>query len=191
MLAHQHGQLLNYSNLANSIGMSVPTISNAVYFLEEAMLIRTLQPWHTNARKRLVKTPKVYIRDTGMLHHLLFLNDFEQLMGHPQAGNSWEGFVIQQIFAQLPSFLQPYFYRSQDGAEIDLVLVKGFDVMAAIEIKLSNSPQLNRGNTEATNVLQPKHKFIITPDADTYPVKDGWLVCNLNAFLEKELKALK
>ena len=175
MLAHQHGQLLNYSNLANSIGMSVPTISNAVYFLEEAMLIRTLQPWHTNARKRLVKTPKVYIRDTGMLHHLLFLNDFD----------------IQQIFAQLPSFLQPYFYRSQDGAEIDLVLVKGFDVMAAIEIKLSNSPQLNRGNTEATNVLQPKHKFIITPDADTYPVKDGWLVCNLNAFLEKELKALK
>lgn len=191
MLAHQHGQLLNYSNLANSLGLSIPTIINGVYFMEEAMLIRTLQPWHFNAKKCLVKSPKVYIRDSGMLHHLLFLNDLEQLMGHPQAGNSWEGFVIQQIFAQLPYYLQPYFYRSQDGAEIDLVLVKGLDVLAAIEIKLSNSPQLSRGNTEAVNVLQPKHKFIITPSSDSYPLKNGWRVCSLNDFIEKELKNLK
>lgn len=191
MLAHQHGQLLNYSNLANSLGLSVPTITNGIYFLEEAMLVRILQPWHFNEKKRLVKTPKVYIRDSGMLHHLLFLNDFEQLMGHPQAGNSWEGFVIQQIFAQLPYYLHPCFYRSQDGAEIDLVLVKGLDVLAAIEIKLSNSPQLSRGNTEAVNVLQPKHKFIITPGSDSYPLKDDWTVCSLNDFLEKELKNLK
>lgn len=190
MLAHQHGQLLNYSNLANSLGLSVPTITNAIYFLEEAMLIRTLSPWHFNVKKRLVKAPKVYIRDSGMLHHLLFLDNFEQLMGHPQSGNSWEGFVMQQIFGQLPYYFHPYFYRSQDGAEIDLVLVKGSNVVAAIEIKLSNSPKLSRGNTEAVKVLQPTHKFIITPDTDSYPIKEDWMVCNLNEFLAHYLKSL-
>lgn len=183
MLGHQHGQLVNYSSLANSLGISVPTVTNAIYYLEEAMLIRTLKPWHTNIRKRLVKSPKIYIRDSGMLHHLLFLENFEQLLGHPQAGNSWEGFVIQQIFTHLSDRIQPWFYRSQDGAEIDLVLSKGIEVQAAIEIKLSNAPQLKRGNTESVNVLEPKHKIIIVPNTESFPMKDDWMVYSLDDFL--------
>lgn len=184
MLAHQHGQLLNYSSLAKSLGISVPSIMKAVFYLEEAMLIRTLQPWHFNTKKRLVKTPKVYVRDTGMLHNLLFLQNFEQLMGHPQVGNSWEGFVIQQMLARLPQNIQPWFYRSQDGSEIDLILSKANDILAALEIKLTDTPKITRGNTEAVNELSPKHSVIITPQADTYPIKGGWMVYGLDRLLK-------
>jgi predicted AAA+ superfamily ATPase len=184
MLAHQHGQLLNYSSLAKSLGISVPSITKAAFYLEEAMLIRTLQPWHFNTKKRLVKTPKVYIRDTGMLHNLLFLHNFEQLMGHPQVGNSWEGFVIQQILTRLPQNIQPWFYRSQDGSEIDLILSKANGILAALEIKLSDAPKITRGNTEAVKELSPKHSVIITPQADTYPIKGGWMVYGLDGLLK-------
>ena len=184
MLAHQHGQLLNYSSLAKSLSLSVPSITKAVFYLEEAMLIRTLQPWHFNTKKRLVKTPKVYIRDTGMLHNLLFLQNFEQLMGHPQVGNSWEGFVIQQILARLPQNIRPWFYRSQDGSEIDLILSKANNILAALEIKLTNAPKITRGNTEAVNELSPKHAVIINPQADTYQIKGGWVVYGLDGLLK-------
>lgn len=115
MLAHTHKQLLNYSNLARSLDVAQPTITNAMYYLEEAMLIRTLKLWHSNAGKRLVKSPKVYIRDTGMLHYLLGLNSYNQLLRHPQAGNSWEGFAVQQILSTLPKQVQLYFYRIVAG----------------------------------------------------------------------------
>lgn len=185
MLAHQHGQLVNYSNLARSLGMSMPSVKKAMYYLEEAMLIKTLHPWLVNAGKRLVKSPKVYIRDSGMLHHLLFVQNYEQLMGHPQSGNSWERFVMQQIFTQLPEHIRPWFYRSQDGAETDLVLTKGINAQCAIEIKLTNAPEIKRGNTEAITALQPRHTVVITPGADTYPLKDKWMVYNLENFLKE------
>lgn len=190
MLAHQHGQLLNYSSLSRSLGVSAPTVTNALYYLEEAMLIRTLKPWHFNAGKRLVKTPKIYIRDTGMLHNLLFLGNYEQLMGHPQAGNSWEGFVIQQILTKLPRNIYPWFYRSQAGAEIDLLLTKGNTIQCAIEIKLTNAPELRRGHIQAVQDLKPKHQILITPHADTYPLKDKWIVYGLTAFLKDMGKLL-
>ncbi len=191
MLAHQHGQILNYSNLSRSLGVSMPTVKNAMYYLEEALLIRTLKPWHTNLKKRLVKTPKVFIRDTGMLHHLLFIDGFNQLMGHPQAGNSWEGFVIQQILMMLPRNIHPWFYRTQAGAEIDLMLTKGEKIQCAIEIKLTNAPSIKRGHTEAILDLTPIHKVIVTPDADTYPLKGGWTVYRLADFLKNLLNILR
>lgn len=184
MLAHQHGQIINYSNLARSLGVSMPTVKNAMYYLEEAMLIRTFQPWYVNLGKRLVKSPKVYIRDSGMLHNLLFVNDYEQLMGHPQAGNSWEGFVLQQILTNLPEKLSPWFYRTQDGAEIDLLLTNGTQIQVCIEIKLTNAPTTSRGNTEAILDLKPKYQIIITPGADTYPLKNKWMVYSLQSFLK-------
>ncbi|MBS1744810.1 MAG: ATP-binding protein [Bacteroidetes bacterium] len=189
MLAHQHGQLLNHSNLARSLGISMPSVKKAMYYLEEAMLIRTLQPWFINVGKRLVKSPKVFIRDSGMLHNLLFVQAYEQLMGHPQAGHSWEGFVVQQILTVLPENIQPWFYRSQDNAEIDLILTKANHAQCAIEIKLTNAPEIRRGNTEAIADLKPKHTIIITPGADTYPLKDKWVVYNLENFL-KEMESL-
>jgi len=184
MLAHSHGQLINYSNLSRSLGVSQPTITNAMYYLEESMLIRTLQPWHFNSKKRLVKTPKVYIRDSGMLHNLLFLPDYNRLMGHPQAGNSWEGFVIQQILSLLPRNRQTWFYRTQDGAETDLLISEGNDITHAIEIKLSNSPTVKRGHTQSVLDLKPKQAFIITPGSDDFKITD-WEVTSLGHFLTK------
>lgn len=184
MLAHQHGQLLNYSTLSKSLGVSQPTVTNAIYYLEEAMLVKTLKPWHSNTGKRLVKTPKIYIRDSGMLHYLLGTGNFNQLMGHPQAGNSWEGFVIQQIMSRLPANLLPYFYRTGAGAELDLVLAKGNTITHAIEIKLSSAPKLSRGNTESINDLQPEHRAVIIAGEGGYPLRDGWEVYGLNGFLK-------
>ncbi|MBN9350054.1 MAG: ATP-binding protein [Chitinophagaceae bacterium] len=185
MLAHQHGQLLNHSNLARSLGISMPSVKKAMYYLEEAMLIRTLQPWFINVGKRLVKSPKVFIRDSGMLHNLLFVQSYEQLMGHPQAGHSWEGFVLQQILTILPENIHPWFYRSQDNAEIDLILTKGNRAQCAIEIKLTNAPEIRRGNTEAIADLNPKHCIVITPEAETYPLKDKWWVYGVENFLKE------
>ncbi|HRN54855.1 MAG TPA: ATP-binding protein [Agriterribacter sp.] len=185
MIAHQHGQLLNVSNLARSLGVSSPTVSNALYYLEEAMLIRTLKPRQNNLTKRLVKTPKIYIRDTGMLHYLLSVNSYEQLLGHPQAGNSWEGFVIQQILSVIAGSMQPYFYRTAAGAELDMLLVKGNRVEYAIEIKLSTAPQLSRGNTEAVSDTAGKHRVVIAPVAEQYPLKNKWEVFGIEAFLKE------
>lgn len=187
MIAHIHGQLINYSQLARSLGVSQPTVTNALQYLEQAMLIRTLKPWYANMGKRLVKTPKVYIRDTGMLHYLLGLDRYQQLLGHPQAGNSWEGFVIQQILAVLPRQFQPFFYRTSGGSELDLLLVKGNIPEYAIEIKLSTAPQLTRGNTESVLDLQPLHRVVIAPVADSFAIKDKWVVYGIEEFL-RELK---
>lgn len=184
MLAHLHGQLANYSQIARSLGVSQPTVTNAIYFLEEAMLIRTLQPWYANMKKRLVKSPKIFIRDSGMLHYLLGISSYQQLLGHPQAGYSWEGFVIQQILAVLPGDMRPYFYRTAGGAEIDLLLVRSNDMSYALEIKLSAAPQITRGNTEAIQDLHPQVRAVIAPVTDSFPIKDKWMVYGVEGFLE-------
>lgn len=174
MLAHMHGQVVNYSNLAKSLEVSVPTIQTAMYYLEEALLIRRLKPWFSNSKKRLVKSPKVYFRDSGMLHNLLFLDNYGQLLGHPQAGNSWEGFVIQQIISVLDRKYEVYFYRTQDGAEADLIIVQGNAVKWQVEIKLSNQPVLTRGNTESRLFLKPEKCMIITPSSDDFRINFQW-----------------
>lgn len=184
MLAHLHGNMVNYSNLSRSLGVSQPTITNALYYLEEAMLIRTLKPWYTSSKKRLVKTPKIYFRDSGMLHYFLGINDYSQLLGHPQAGNSWESFVIQQILSVLPGHIQTYFYRTAAGAELDLLLVKGNTVFMAIEIKLSTVPQLTRGNTEAINDVQPQFRAVISHNTGSFPMKDNWMNYGIESFLK-------
>lgn len=184
MLAHTHGQIINFSNLSRSLGVSQPTITNAMYYLEEALLIRTLKPWHTIRKKRLIKTPKVYIRDSGMLHHLLGIQNYNRLLGHPQAGNSWEGFVIQQILSVLPANIQTYFYRTAAGAELDLLLVRGDKVIVGMEIKMSTAPELTRGNTEAINDVEPEFRTVISNIKGSYPLKDNWKNYGLDSFLK-------
>ena len=117
-----------------------------------------------------------------MLHNLLFLPDYNHLMGHPQAGNSWEGFVIQQILSLLPKNRQTWFYRTQDGAETDLLISEGNAITHAIEIKLTNAPQISRGNTQSLLDLTPVQAFVITPGSDSYTIKD-WQVMKLGDFL--------
>ncbi|WP_345242118.1 ATP-binding protein [Nibrella saemangeumensis] len=187
MLASQQSGLLNYSMLANSLGISVATVHRYVDFLEQAFLVRRLAPYFINVGKRLTKAPKVYIRDSGIAHHLLRLYDEEALLGHPVAGGSWEGYIVQQIIAMLESGTTAYFYRTQQGAELDLVIEQGARIILAVEIKLTNSPALSKGNTVALQDLSNPPLLVITPTADDYQLRSGTWVCSL-ATLEQNLR---
>jgi len=178
MLAHSHGQTLNASKLADSMGVSGHTIRKYIDLLEQTFVIRTLQPWSGNTKKRLIKAPKVYIRDTGLLHALLDIESMEQLFSHPVYGASFEGFVIENILSQLPRW-QASFYRTSSGAEFDLVLEKS-SKRVAIEIKASTSPKLGRGNWSALETLQADQSFVVAPVDVAYPLQGGVMVMPLD-----------
>jgi len=171
MCAHIHGQLLNRSSLGESIGVSHHTVNSYVALLEQTYLLRVLEPYYANLKKRLVKSPKIYLRDTGLLHALLDIKTHNDLLGHPVYGASWEGFVIENIAAAHPDWKQ-YFYRSASGAEIDLVLEKGQQRLA-IEIKASTSPEVKRSFWNALNDLQIDKAWIVAPVEAAYPYKQG------------------
>ncbi len=135
--------------LSKSLGLSVPTISKYLDFLDHSFLTRRLPSFHSNIRKRLVKAPKFHLRDSGVLHQLLGISTMEQLFGHPLLGASWEGYALQQLLSNLSPSLSPFFFRTQDGVEIDLVISKGNRPVAAFEIKFSQSPQLSKGTRPA------------------------------------------
>lgn len=179
MIAGMQGGILNYSMLANSLGVSQPTVKNAVDFLEQAFLIRRLQPYFINIGKRLVKSPKIYIRDSGLLHHLLNVKESDSLLGHLVAGGSWEGYILQEIISLLPQDALPFFYRSQDGSELDLVIQQGLGISLAIEIKLSDSPTISKGNTISLQDLGNPPLLIITPSANDYTLKPNVWVCSM------------
>jgi predicted AAA+ superfamily ATPase len=189
MLAHQQGSLFNAQALGLSLGVSGVTVRRYLDFLEAAYLVRILQPWFVNASKRLVKSPKVYIRDSGLLHAFLNLPDKDSLLGHPVAGFSWEGFVIEQIIYSMPNDVSAFFYRTHHGAEADLVLVRGVTPIAAIEIKLTNAPIVSRGFYQAIEDLSVDKGFLITPSSDTYSQRNV-RVTNVRHFIEKTLPAL-
>ena len=162
MISHIQGDIINYNNLAKSLGLSSNTIKKYISFFESAFIIRLLQPYHTNIKKRLIKSPKIYIRDSGILHYLQNINEKEDLYGNPILGNSWEGFVIEQITELLPNKYQYYFYRTHDGSECDLVITKSQKTIVSIEIKYSSSPKLTRGSFYAFSDLNAKENYVIT-----------------------------
>jgi uncharacterized protein len=178
MLAHLNGSVLNQSTLAASMGVSVPTIKNYLDILEGTFVIRRLKPFHTNTKKRLVKSPKIYLRDSGLIHCLLGIESYNDLLGHPALGNSFEVFVMESLLAKYPRH-QASFYRSSSGAEIDLVLEKGQHKIA-IEIKSSSAPTLTQGFYEA---LQPSQAFVIAQVDSPFLIKEDVWVHNLNSFL--------
>lgn len=180
MLAHIHGGMLNYADLASSLNVSQPSVKTYMEFLENAFLIRRLEPYFLNISKRLVKSPKVYIRDSGLFHHLIGVQNFDQLLGHISLGNSWEGYVIQQIIANLALGVEPYFYRTKDRAELDLLLVKHGVVEVAMEIKFGSSPTISRGNTQAWEDVKAKQNLIVTPRTDDYWYRKEVRVCNIS-----------
>jgi predicted AAA+ superfamily ATPase len=191
MLAHNHGNIINYSNLARSLDLTSATISRYLYFLEHAFLIRLMQPYHLNIKKRLVKSPKIYLRDTGILHYLLNITDREELEGHPVMGSSWEGFVIEQILQATGNRLEAVFYKSHQGAECDLVLLRSSRPVCAVEIKYSSAPRLTRGNKQAFGDIGAKFNFVITPRSDDYPLDRNTRVCDLWTFLTHYLPEIK
>jgi len=187
MMAHLNGQLFNATTLGNSLGISTPTVKRYVDFLEEAFLLKSLHPFSWNMPKRLVKTPKIYLTDSGILHHLSGVTDFNNLSGNPIIGSSWESFVINQILALKKNQIDLYFYRTHHGAEVDLVFTKGLTVVATAEIKYSNSPQLTKGNFQAFDDLNAPMNYVITPSSDDYLFKERIRICSLKAFIANYL----
>jgi len=185
MLAHGHGQVLNKSTLAKSLEISVPMVSQYLNFLENAFLIRSLRPFFINLRKRLVKSPKIYLRDSGILHHLLRINDFNSLLGHPILGHSWEGYVIEQIISVLGNRYEYFYYRTQDGAECDLVITEKFTPVSCVEIKFTDSPKKTKSLTIAIKDVGTDKNYVIVPDAgESYELDENLVVCGLEDFLE-------
>lgn len=187
MLAHLSSQLLNMADLAKSLGLTSPPIKRYLDFMENAFLVKRLYPFSWNIKKRLVKSPKVYLTDTGLMHRLLNIIDYNDLLGHPAIGASWETFVINQILSINRERLSPYFYRTQHQAELDLVLTKGFSPQATIEIKYSNAPKLSKGNYQAIEDINAPINFVITPSSDDYLFKKHIRVCSLETFIQRYL----
>lgn len=170
MLAHQQSSMLNTANMARNLGIDVKSVNHYLNLLTDLMLVRRLLPWHANIGKRLVKTPKILIRDSGLTHALLDLGDKEALLSHPVVGASWEAFCIENILTCTPAGVQAYFYRTSGGAEIDLLLHWPDSTLWAIEIKRSLTPKLERGFHEACADLNPARKFLIYPGTEAYPM---------------------
>jgi uncharacterized protein len=193
MLSHTHGSLVNYSTLANSLGIKNNTVQKYISILEQAYLLRRLEPWYLNISKRLTKSPKLIFRDSGNLHFLHNIKSEIDLIQHPIAGASWEGFIIEQIIQRLKSDIQAYFYRTANGSEIDLVLVEGIKPIIAIEIKLSLMPTLKRGFTEAVEDLKTEHNFVVTPTGGNYLFRPNCTLCNLSELMShfKKLNILR
>lgn len=190
MLAHLHGALLNVNGLAASLGVTQPTANKYLELLEGSFLIRRLQPYFVNLGKRLIKSPKIYVRDSGLLHYLLRVFDMETLRGNPAIGASWEGYVIEQIIREAPEFSDFYYYRTQHGAEVDLLLISPSGKKICIEIKFSIAPVISKGFYQSIADLQPSASYVITPGGERFERSDGLVICPLSIFLANELPAL-
>ena len=174
MLSHGQGSLLNASNLASALSISAPTVRTYINLLVDLLLVRKLRPYHKNVGKRLVKSPKVYVRDSGLLHALLGIGDYNSLCGHPVVGTSWEGFVIENLLADLPYRTQSNFYRTAAGAEVDLVLeFPGKSEIWAIEIKRALSAKPKKGFYHACEDIQPHKSFVVYAGDERYPISEG------------------
>ena len=191
MLAHVSGNIWNAETFARSLGVTAPTVLRYLDYLEGGFMVKRLLPWFTNTKKRLVKSPKVYVRDTGLLHTLLNIHNTDELLSHPVAGASWEGYVMEQIAACKNPELQLYYYRTHDGAECDAVLVKGIKPVACIEIKLGNAPTVSKGYLHCIDDLKPKYKLIITPQSETYTAQHGVQITGIRSFLKEQLPLIK
>lgn len=177
MLAHNQGELLDQSKLAGALGVSGQTVGRYIDLLCDLMLVRRLPAWSGNSGKRLVRAPKVYVRDSGMVHALLGLHNLDSVLGHPVAGASWEGFVIEQLLAAAPH-AQASFYRTSHGAEVDLVLAFNNGEVWLFEIKRSSAPSLSKGFYIAAADLQAKRKLLVAAVDSAYPMRDGVQVMN-------------
>jgi len=184
MLAHFHGQQIVYSSLGKSLEVSHTTIKTYLDILTDFYMVRQIQPWSGNTKKRLVKSPKIYLRDTGLLHKLLNIPSYESLLGNPMIGASWEGFVAENIILQLTDQWRYSYYRSSTQAEIDLVLEGPDDEVWAIEIKRSAAPQISRGFHTAAEDIKATRKFVVYSGSERYPLGQSTEAIGLIAFLQ-------
>ena len=179
MLANAQGSLLNSARLAQGLGVSAPMINRYIDLLADLMLVRRLPPWSGNLNKRLVRSPKVYVRDSGVVHALLELETLDQLLGHPVVGPSWEGFVIETLIDAAGPRRVPMFYRTQDGAEIDLLFERAGKIELAFEVKRSSAPKIERGFFLACDDLRIEQRFVVYSGQGSYPTAHGATVLSL------------
>lgn len=170
MLAHRQGAPLNAAELGRSMGVDIKTIGSYLDLLADLFLIRRLQPWHANVGKRLVKSPRIYLRDSGLLHALLDIGDRDGLMAHPILGASWEGFAIENLLQAAPEGTSGHYYRTSGGAEIDLLLVFPDGRKWAVEVKRGSNPKPERGFHEASADLKPARRLVVYPGSEKYPL---------------------
>jgi len=180
LLAHYHGQTVNYHKLAAAADISIQTLKKYLAILKQTYMIRMLQPATPNLKKRLVKSPKVYLRDSGILHTLLEIDAYDSLLANPAAGPSWEGFVIENLITQYDRW-RPSFLRTSNGAEIDLMLERAGQ-RHLIECKLSKAPKPSRGFFELAGTMNPESAWIIAPVDTIYEIRKGFFVCPLDQF---------
>jgi predicted AAA+ superfamily ATPase len=173
MLAHRQGAPLNVAELARNVGVDAKTAARYVDLLVDLLLARRLPAWHANVGKRLVKSPRLYLRDSGLVHALLGIEDLEGLLAHPVVGASWEGFVVENLLAVAPEGTAAHYYRTSGGAEIDLVLEPPRGGLWAVEVKRSIAPAATRGFHEACADLRPGRRFVVYPGAERFPLGDG------------------
>jgi predicted AAA+ superfamily ATPase len=185
MIAHQQGGLLNAAQIARGLGVSGATVGHYLDLMVDLLLIRRLPPRLANVGKRMVRSPKVYVRDSGLVHALLGLGDKEAILGHPVAGGSWEGLVIENLIAIAGDGAEPSFYRTSGGAEIDLVLSWPDGREWAIEVKRSMAPKLERGMRSALIDLQPERSFVVYPGRERFRLADGVEAVNLATLCEE------
>lgn len=185
MLAHEQGGLLNAAQLARSLSVSGKTIASYLDLFVDLLLVRRLEPWHSNGSKRLVKSPRVYLRDSGLLHELLGIREIEGLLSHPKLGASWEGFVIENLLASLPSGGRASFFRSAAGAEIDLVLELPGRAPWAVEIKRGASPRLERGFHHACEDVRPERRYVVCTTIEPFPLGGGVEAIALSGLMQE------
>lgn len=185
MLAHHQGSMLNVAHLSRNLGVDVKTVQSYIDLLCDLLLVRRLAPWHTNTGKRLVKAPKVYVRDSGLVHALLNIETREALLSHMVLGASWEGYCIETLLACAPKGVTGYFYRTGGGAEIDLLLTWPGGELWAIEIKRSSAPKVERGFHSACHDLNPSHKWVVYPGQESYPISADIQAISLPGLCER------
>jgi len=173
MLAHRQGGILNASDLARSLDISAQSVTRYIDLLADLLLVRRLEPFFANIGKRLVKSPKIYVRDSGLVHALLDIDAWERLIANPVLGTSWEGFIIEQVLSVISWPTRASFYRTQAGAEIDLLLEFSNDERWAIEIKHSSAPRVGRGFHIAREDLSPTRSYVVHAGTDRYPLAEG------------------
>lgn len=190
MLANGQGNILNSARLAQGLGVSAPMINRYIDLLIDLMLVRRLPPWSGNLGKRLVKSPKIYVRDSGLVHALLEIGTLHQLLGHPVVGASWEGFVIEALI-NAAGAAPAYFYRTADGAEIDLVFEQGGKPKVAVEIKRTSTPKAERGFFIACDDLDIEARIVVGSGDDDYPVTGGAKVMSMTSAISEIRQQLK
>ena len=185
MLAHLQGETINYSKLASNLEVDAKTVSHYIDILTDLLLVRRLEPWHANVKKRLVKSPRYYVRDSGILHRLLGINSYDTLLSNPVLGKSWEGFAVENILSVLPSRAESYFYRTAAGAEVDLVIKMPSSEIWAIEIKHGVAPKIGKHYSQTCDDVGAAHKYILYGGDDEFTVRNDVKIISLSGLMER------